>query len=62
MEACSHPLRPMPKGILFGHRPRGNRHLLALKPEPSIRPLQLPCGRILGGIGVVGAVLFRKTD
>ncbi|MFZ7094524.1 hypothetical protein ACOYQJ_26195, partial [Primorskyibacter sp. 2E233] len=30
------PLRPMPKSLPFGHRPRSSRHLLVLNPDPSM--------------------------
>lgn len=33
--ACGNAIRQMPEGLLVSHRPRGHRHLLALKLNES---------------------------
>ena len=40
LEACRHPLRQVPEGLPLRHRPRRNRHVLAMTRE---RVLTLNC-------------------
>ena len=42
LAARGNPIRQMSEGLPLGHRARGNRHLLVMKPEPSGARCQLP--------------------
>ena len=37
LAACGNPIRPLPEGLPLRNRSRGNRHLLAMSPDPSFR-------------------------